>query len=237
VAVQLGDGDVVAAGADGVARRPVPPDGRNVGGRTTSMCLVDAAESFRITALDHAGRPPALVLVATDGYGNAFADPRWPEQVSRDLLALDRRHGRRAIAEALPRWVRESADVGGDDTTVAVAFRDRREPVGDPYGAAAAAVPMPASTPTGPHAVPVGPAPSPRPARPSAAAPHRRQRSATAALVLGALAVGGAGGALVRGGPTDDVPAASAVTHRNPDDALGGTSTAGPDTTLASNAT
>jgi hypothetical protein len=122
VALQLGDGDVVTAWADGEVRAPMPPEPRNVGGQTTSLCLSDAASSFRTMSLDRRGEPPALVLLSSDGYGNSFADPQWHQRVLTDVLEQRGRDGVESIAERLPRWTAESARVGGDDTTVAVVF-------------------------------------------------------------------------------------------------------------------
>jgi hypothetical protein len=207
IALQLGDGDVVVAWTDGSALRPVPEDGRNVAGQTTSMCLSDAVESFRIASLVVDQRIPELVLVSTDGYGNSFADPRWPTRVSNDLLRLHHRLGTAAIAEALPNWAAESAEVGGDDTTVAVAFRDPRlftsTSIGTPPPLVTAppAGPRPLdggiTTSLGPRA---GAASSPAPLAPPAS---RRSlallSTATATLCIGAIA----GFVFGRGGDAD----------------------------------
>ena len=137
VALQLGDGDIVTAWPDGEVRKPMPDDPRNVGGQTTSLCLSDAASSFRMMPLDRRSEPPALVLLGSDGYGNSFADPYWHERVLTDVLDQRRRDGVESVAERLPRWTAESARVGGDDTTVAVVF----------HVADASARPVPAAPP------------------------------------------------------------------------------------------
>ncbi len=119
--LQLGDGDCVVADLDGDATSPMPRDDRLIGGETTSLCLESAERDFRVAAIE--GTTTRLVLLATDGYGVAFEDPRWRQRVASDLLReLDSR-GPEHVAQGLPRWLAQSARVGGDDATVALAFR------------------------------------------------------------------------------------------------------------------
>jgi hypothetical protein len=122
VALQIGDGDVVAAWPDGSVSRPVPDDPRNVGGQTTSLCLGDAAQAFRVAHLGRGDDVPALVLAASDGYGNSFADAQWSSRVPREVLDRRQSMGDSALGDAVAGWARDSAEVGGDDTTVAFAF-------------------------------------------------------------------------------------------------------------------
>jgi hypothetical protein len=122
VLVQLGDGDVVVASPSGAARQPVPGDDRLVGGQTTSLCLPEAVADFRVTVLgdEEVGD---LVLLATDGYGNSFAEPSWSAAVLADLRRQLADRGDEAVAADLPGWLAESAEAGGDDVTVAIAWR------------------------------------------------------------------------------------------------------------------
>ena len=123
VALQLGDGDITAVSPEGTCAQPVAPDSRNVAGQTTSMCLSDAVQSFRIASLAIDGELPHLVVVSTDGYGNSFTDPAWFHHVGIELSRMERHLGVTSVVDALPEWVQESARVGGDDTTVGVLFR------------------------------------------------------------------------------------------------------------------
>ena len=62
---QIGDGDVVMVGADGMASLPVPGDPRLDGNSTTSLCQPDAADSFRVAVVDLAASQVAALLLAT----------------------------------------------------------------------------------------------------------------------------------------------------------------------------
>ncbi len=119
--LQLGDGDCVVADRDGDATSPMPHDDRLIGGETTSLCLESAERDFRVAAIE--GTMTRLVMLATDGYGVAFEDPRWRQRVASDLLRELDSGGTEHVAQGLPRWLAQSARVGGDDATVALAFR------------------------------------------------------------------------------------------------------------------
>jgi serine/threonine protein phosphatase PrpC len=118
---QLGDGDVLVA-LDGEPRRPMPGDGRLVAGETTSLCLRGAHDDVRYARLP-ANSGCGLVVLATDGYGNSFAERDWWSLVTRDYLRLLRQSGPGRLQQLLPAWLAESALVGGDDATVVVLAR------------------------------------------------------------------------------------------------------------------
>ena len=122
VLAQIGDGDVLAVGADGSAHLPVPADPVLDGRSTTSLCGVRPEADFRVRAVDLAGTPFIALLVATDGYGNAQAAASWTEAVSADLADLVGEHPPGWFADQLPSWVRAcaSADGSADDTTAAL---------------------------------------------------------------------------------------------------------------------
>ncbi len=124
---QLGDGDVLAADADGTTSLPVPPDPLLSAGRTTSLCSADAATTARTALILDAH----WVLLATDGYGNAFADADWRTQVGADLHRALREHGPGAVASQFPQWLRASAETGGDDAS-AVLLVNAAATVGTP---------------------------------------------------------------------------------------------------------
>ena len=70
--LQLGDGDILSITGDGPAWA-IPPDPRLFGGVTTSLCLPEAVEDFRFGEV-LAGPEGGYLLLATDGFRNAFAD-------------------------------------------------------------------------------------------------------------------------------------------------------------------
>jgi serine/threonine protein phosphatase PrpC len=120
---QLGDGDALVRLCGDTIDSPIPGDDRLVAGETTSLCLPSAVEDFR-----YAGLPGTadcdLVLLASDGYGNAFAAPTWRTDVLTDLGDFLAEAGPQRIAEQLPDWLAESAMVGGDDVTVTLLVRE-----------------------------------------------------------------------------------------------------------------
>jgi hypothetical protein len=116
---QIGDGDVVVVSAAGEVSAPMPGDSRLVAGETTSLCTPSARADFRFCSVPVVANP-AVVLLATDGYGTAFADPNWRTAVGRDFLAAVTDVGWELLGEQLPAWLSDSARVGGDDVSVAV---------------------------------------------------------------------------------------------------------------------
>lgn len=121
--LQCGDGDVLAVGADGTVDRPVPADSRSFGNETASLCLPEAWTEFRSRLLD-TNELPALLLLATDGYANSYADDGEFRQVARDLLWRLTEDGEEAVAAALPGWLAETSEGGsGDDITVGLLVR------------------------------------------------------------------------------------------------------------------
>ncbi|HET7690626.1 MAG TPA: protein phosphatase 2C domain-containing protein [Nocardioidaceae bacterium] len=132
---QIGDGDALIR-THGFATRPVPGDTRLVGGQTTSLCLETAADDFRFAGLPDTADPD-LVLLASDGYGNSFADTDWWQGLVGDFAWFVETNGFAQLESQLPTWLEESAHVGGDDVTAVVVVR---EPLVVP-----AAAPAPAS--------------------------------------------------------------------------------------------
>lgn len=131
LALQVGDGDVVVVRPDGSARRPVPDDPSLDGVRTTSLCQPDPVAALRTARLDLAEHPVALAYAATDGLGKARVDrgplagddATWWAETGRELAATAEAGGLDAVRARLPREVREPAEIGGDDTTIAVLAR------------------------------------------------------------------------------------------------------------------
>jgi hypothetical protein len=127
--LQLGDGDILTVTDEGVViRPPLPVDERLIGNETTSLCSSEGWRNVRLYFQPLMGLPPALLLLATDGYANSFVDGAAFEQVGADLLDSIRGEGAAAVEAQLPQWLlHTSASGSGDDITVALAIRAERE--------------------------------------------------------------------------------------------------------------
>src|SRR5205823_7636602 len=82
---QLGDGDILVVTEDGRVEAPIAHDPDLVANETTSLCLPDAGRFLRWAALDLRADPLALLVLATDGYGNSFEDATWRVDVGRGI--------------------------------------------------------------------------------------------------------------------------------------------------------
>jgi serine/threonine protein phosphatase PrpC len=121
---QLGDGDILAVADDGQVSRPVPRDPRLFANETTSLSGPEAWRDARVVVQVAAGPSPALILLSTDGYANAFRDDQEFCQVGPDLLALLRAEGLDQVAALLPDWLAEASREGsGDDVTLGILCR------------------------------------------------------------------------------------------------------------------
>ena len=116
---QLGDGDILAVDAD-QAVRPVAGDASLIGNETTSLCMPEAASSFRTAWLPSA---PALLMMSTDGYCNSYRDDTAFLQTGPDLVRMIRAEGMGPVERNLESWLDESSRLGsGDDVTLAVVY-------------------------------------------------------------------------------------------------------------------
>jgi hypothetical protein len=123
--LQLGDGEVLCVAPDGRTTRPLPEDARLARGRTTSLCQPEAWREFRVARIGSREPQPAMMVLATDGYANAFRSDRDFLRVGADLFALLRGDGSDALAAQLAGFLGEaSAHGSGDDVTVAILHRD-----------------------------------------------------------------------------------------------------------------
>jgi hypothetical protein len=125
VLCQIGDGDIVMVGHDGLASLPVPGDPRLDGHTTTSLCQPDAADAFRVAVVDLAASDIAALLLATDGFGNAQTADPWYQPVGADVMRLAAEHGIAWVRDQLPAWAARcaSSEGSGDDTAVALLLR------------------------------------------------------------------------------------------------------------------
>ena len=124
VHLQIGDGDMLAVSEEGEVSRPLPPDPRSLGVATASLCAPDARHQFRTRFQALSGPAPALLLLATDGYGVSFAAEEAFTQAGADFLGLLRAEGPEAVQDRLPGWLEETSEAGsGDDVTVGLLYR------------------------------------------------------------------------------------------------------------------
>ena len=126
--VQLGDGDILTLSEGGaVARPPFPADSQLIANHTTSLCSKDAWRFVRIHFQPIVERPPALVMLATDGYANSFADNAAFEQVAKDIYGSIQQDGPASVASQLPGWLEATSQGGsGDDISVVIAANTGR---------------------------------------------------------------------------------------------------------------
>lgn len=123
--VQLGDGDILTVTDEGEVSRPLPVDKRLFANETTSLSSKNAWRDFRVGFQTLNGPPPALILLATDGYANSFRDDQGFLKVGSDMLDIIRADGLDVVRDNLPTWLSEASAAGsGDDITVAIIYKD-----------------------------------------------------------------------------------------------------------------
>jgi hypothetical protein len=121
VLLQLGDGDVLCVASDGSTLRPIPPDERLAGNRTTSICRPGAEDDVRLAVLQRDPHDPALLLLSTDGYANSFRSDDDFLCIGGDFHALIAKHGLTAVDAQLETILQDaSAQGSGDDITLAL---------------------------------------------------------------------------------------------------------------------
>jgi hypothetical protein len=124
VLLQIGDGDSVLVSARGEASRPLPEDPDLDGLHTSSLCQPRPLDALRVAVVDPGVEDVALVFLCTDGFGRARVDSDgWWRQTGEQLLEFSRSRGLNWIHEQLPEWLAEPAQIGGDDTTMALLVR------------------------------------------------------------------------------------------------------------------
>jgi hypothetical protein len=123
--LQLGDGEILTAAREtSQVDQPIAADATLIANETTSLCQEDAARNFRVRFQAFDQSPPALILLATDGYPNSFATPAGFRQVATDLLSMLDQDGALSVNAALPGWLEEASQLGsGDDVSVAILYR------------------------------------------------------------------------------------------------------------------
>lgn len=124
VFLQIGDGDSVLVSARGEASRPLPDDPDLDGLHTTSLCQARPLDALRVAVVDVHVEDVALVYLCTDGFGRSRVDADgWWRQTGEQLLEFCRARGLNWVRDQLPEWLAEPAEIGGDDTTMALLVR------------------------------------------------------------------------------------------------------------------
>jgi serine/threonine protein phosphatase PrpC len=125
LAFQIGDGDILTISPAGQVARLLPIDRYSLGNETVSLCTIGAARYARVAVQRLSLVSPALVLAATDGYSNSFADDTDFFQVGLDLLAAIREDTAERVANRLRRWLAATSHEGsGDDITLGIICRE-----------------------------------------------------------------------------------------------------------------
>src|SRR3954447_2290294 len=121
----IGDGDGVVVGIDGSSvSRPLPDDPANVAHITSSLSQSDPIRAVRVAVVDLETQPLRLAWASTDGFRGAFVDPEWWLQGGIDLSERASRLRPHEIADRIPDWLGEPADVAGDDATMVILLAD-----------------------------------------------------------------------------------------------------------------
>lgn len=126
--MQLGDGDIVTVNTDGVvSRAPLVVDPQLSGDVTTSLCLPSAWRYVRTYLQPLVAHPPAMIMLATDGYSNSFVKEDGFLAAAQDIFDMIEPQGREGICtlrKYLPRWLTAtSAQGSGDDISVGIIYR------------------------------------------------------------------------------------------------------------------
>jgi hypothetical protein len=123
LALQIGDGLLMAAAASGGAFEVLDTDSLNFGTSTTSLSDEDAELRLRWRLIPHEGDYPILYWLCTDGYEKAFRSADLPGVCLEYRDAFRERDGWRVIQENLGEGLRQASARGtGDDATAAFLF-------------------------------------------------------------------------------------------------------------------
>ena len=121
---QLGDGDILIVHPDGTVSRPWPREHAFFSTETVSLCSLHANAEFKVKVEARRGPAPALILIATDGYANCFADDAGFFRVGTEFLAYLQTGGIDFVKEKLEQWLNDSSRDGSrDDISIGVAVR------------------------------------------------------------------------------------------------------------------
>ena len=142
LALQIGDGLLMAAGRSGEGCEVLDPDALNFGTSTTSLSDEDAEVRLRWRIIPHEGDYPILYWLCTDGYEKAFRADDLAGVCLEYREAFRQPDGWRVIEENLAEGLHQASARGtGDDATAAFLFFDEGETGTAGGGVAAVSVP------------------------------------------------------------------------------------------------
>jgi hypothetical protein len=124
VVLQVGDGDAILVTDQGEALRAVADDPDLDGTHTSSLCEPEPLRALRTAVIDTRVEDVALLFLCTDGFGTPQVDKEgWWRETGQQLVEFGRNRGLDWIRDQLPQWLEEPAQVGGDDTSMAIIAR------------------------------------------------------------------------------------------------------------------
>lgn len=123
--IQIGDGDLLIVGQDGLVSRVVPGRDDLPVSRTESLCQADARKRFRVAVEFFSAKPrPQFVMASTDGYVNSYpGDDAAFLKVAADIKRYLEHHGLAWVEQHVESWLKQTTQAGsGDDITLALAW-------------------------------------------------------------------------------------------------------------------
>ncbi|MBK7077315.1 MAG: protein phosphatase 2C domain-containing protein [Myxococcales bacterium] len=114
---QLGDGDMMVAGAGGELARPIAADPAHFAEETSSLCQPEAWAKLQVRVLP-TPRRETLLLLSTDGYSKSYASDAVFEQIAPDYLEMMRTGQPADVERQLPE-ILDAVSAGGSGDDIA----------------------------------------------------------------------------------------------------------------------
>jgi hypothetical protein len=122
--LQIGDGDILIISDHGQVKRPLETEEWFFANETTSLCLPQAWQDFKVSIQAITDQLPALILLSTDGYSDSFTGDEDFLQIGPDILEVIRSGGLERVNDHLMAWLDETSQLGsGDDITLGIVCR------------------------------------------------------------------------------------------------------------------
>lgn len=126
--LQLGDGDILCVDSNGNTTRPFAKDARLIANETTSLCMNKAWQEVQIRLVPYSDNPPALILLATDGYSNSFSSEEDFLKIGQEYRTMIRERGMKEVKNQLKNILEETTQKGsGDDITLGIIRRIEKD--------------------------------------------------------------------------------------------------------------
>ena len=126
ISFQLGDGDAIEVSESTTEPELlIPKDESNIANDTNSLCQEKACSFFRSKFHLLQEKPPAFVMLSTDGYSNSFSTYDGYLQAGKDLFQFLTDYGYQYVERSIHEWIADASSNGsGDDTTIGLLIRD-----------------------------------------------------------------------------------------------------------------